>query len=109
MKVLHRPLTAPLVAKLAPPVAPQMKMSGSAPGLISIAIMLRIVAWTLSLAGSGRRSVEPATNGSQSVGGCNPRLTCSPTVTCSPKTEPKATVICSPKPDAKVAKKFKRK
>jgi len=24
-------LTAPLVAKLAPPVAPQMKMSGSAP------------------------------------------------------------------------------
>ena len=32
LKVLHRPLTAPLVAKLAPPVAPQMKMSGSAPG-----------------------------------------------------------------------------
>jgi len=31
LKVLHRPLTAPLVAKLAPPVAPQMKMSGSAP------------------------------------------------------------------------------
>ena len=28
---LHRPLTAPLVAKLAPPVAPQMKMSGSPP------------------------------------------------------------------------------
>jgi len=32
LKVLHRPLTAPLVAKLAPPVAsPQMKMSGIAP------------------------------------------------------------------------------
>ena len=31
IEVLHRPLTAPLVAKLAPPVAPQMKMSGSAP------------------------------------------------------------------------------
>jgi len=31
LKVLHRPLTAPLVAKLAPPVASQMKMSGSAP------------------------------------------------------------------------------
>ena len=31
LKVLHRPLTAPLVAKLAPPVAPQMKMFGSAP------------------------------------------------------------------------------
>jgi len=30
LKALHRPLTAPLVAKLAPPVAPQMKMSGSA-------------------------------------------------------------------------------
>ena len=32
LKVLHRPLTTLLVAKLAPPVAPQMKMSGSAPG-----------------------------------------------------------------------------
>ena len=33
LKVLHRPLTAPLVAKLTPPVPPpQMKMSGSAPG-----------------------------------------------------------------------------
>ena len=32
LKGLHRPLTAPLVAKLAPPVPPQMKMSGSAPG-----------------------------------------------------------------------------
>jgi len=32
IEVLHRPLTAPLVANLAPPVAPQMKMSGSAPG-----------------------------------------------------------------------------
>ena len=32
LKVLHRPLTAPLVAKLAPPVAPQIKMSDSAPG-----------------------------------------------------------------------------
>ena len=31
IEVLHRPLTAPLVAKLAPPVPPQMKMSGSAP------------------------------------------------------------------------------
>ena len=31
LKVLHRPLTAPLVAKLAPPVDPQMTMSGSAP------------------------------------------------------------------------------
>jgi len=29
LKVLHRPLTAPLVAKLAPPVSlPQMKISG---------------------------------------------------------------------------------
>ena len=32
LKVLHRPLAAPLDAKLAPPVAPQMKMSVSAPG-----------------------------------------------------------------------------
>jgi len=31
LKVLHRPLTAPLVAKLAPPVPSQMKMSGSVP------------------------------------------------------------------------------
>jgi len=30
IEVLHRPLTAPLVAKLTPPVATQMKMSGSA-------------------------------------------------------------------------------
>jgi len=30
LKVLHRPLTAPFVAKLAHRVAPQMKMSGSA-------------------------------------------------------------------------------
>ena len=36
LKVLHRPLTAPLVAKLAPPVAPQMKMSGSAPASTSV-------------------------------------------------------------------------
>jgi len=35
LKVLHKPLRAPLVAKLAPPVAPQMKMSGSAPDLTS--------------------------------------------------------------------------
>ena len=34
IEVLHRPLTAPLVAKLAPPVTPQMKMSGSAPANI---------------------------------------------------------------------------
>ena len=32
IEVLHRPLAAPLVAKLAPPVPPQVKMSGSAPG-----------------------------------------------------------------------------
>ena len=31
IEVLHRPLSAPLVAKLAPPVPPQMEMSGSAP------------------------------------------------------------------------------
>jgi len=31
LKVLHRPLTAPLVAKLALPVAPPNEMSGSAP------------------------------------------------------------------------------
>jgi len=31
LKVLHRPLTAPLVAKLAPPVVHQIKMSGSTP------------------------------------------------------------------------------
>jgi len=35
LKVLHKPLRAPFVAKLAPPVAPQMKMSGSAPDLTS--------------------------------------------------------------------------
>jgi len=64
---------------------------------MSIAIVLRFVGSTLSLFGSGRRSIVPATNGSQRVGGCNPLLTCSPTVTYSPKTE------------TKVAKKFKRK
>ena len=36
LKVLHRPLTAPLVAKLAPPVAPQMKLSGSTPAWIQL-------------------------------------------------------------------------
>jgi len=71
--------------------------------------MLRIVGSTLSLVGSGRRSLVPATNGSQRVGGCNPVLTCIPTVTRSPKTEPKVTVICNPKIELKVAKKFKRK
>jgi len=71
--------------------------------------MLRIVGSTLSLVGSGRRSIMPATNGSQRVSGCNPVFICSPTVTCSPKTEAKVTVICSPKTEAKVAKKFKRK
>jgi len=71
--------------------------------------MLRIVGSTLSLVVSGRHSIEPATNGSQRVGGCNPVLTCNPTVTCSPKTEPNVTVICSPKTETKVAKKFKRK
>jgi len=71
--------------------------------------MLRIVGSTLYLVGSGRRSIVPATNGSQRFGTCNPVLTCSLTVTCSPKTEPKVTVICSPKTEPKVAKKFKRK
>ena len=65
--------------------------------------MLRIVNSTLSLVGSRRRSIVPATNVSQRVGGCNPVLTC------SPKTEPKVTVIWGPKTEAKVAKKFKRK
>jgi len=45
--------------------------------------MLTIVGSTLSLVGSGRRNIMPATNGSQRVGGCNPVLTC------SPKPEPK--------------------
>ena len=40
--------------------------------LISIAIMLRIVCSTLSLIGSGWRSIVPATNGSQRVCDCNP-------------------------------------
>jgi len=45
MKVLHRPLTAPLVAKLAPPVAPHMKMSGSAtePGKYCRQLLQRFV------------------------------------------------------------------
>jgi len=60
-------------------------------------IMLRFVGSTLSLVGSGRHRIVPATNGSQNVVGCKPVLTCSTTVACSPKTEPK------------VAKKFKRK
>jgi len=76
---------------------------------MSIAIVLRIVGSTLSLIGSGQRSIVPATNGSQRVDRCSPVLTCSPTVTCSPKTEPKVTVICSPKTETKFAKKFKRK
>jgi len=71
--------------------------------------MLRIIGSTVSLVGSGRRSIVAATNGSQRVGGCNPLLTCVPRVTCSPKTEPKVTVICSPKTKLKVVKKFKRK
>jgi len=70
--------------------------------------MLMIIGSTLSLVGSGRYSIVPATNGSQRVDGCNPVLTYSPTVTCSPKTEPKVTVIYSPKIDPKLAK-FKRK
>ena len=65
-------------------------------GLISIAIVLRIVGSALSLVVSGRRSIVPATNSSLRVGGCNPVLTCNPTAICSPKTQPK------------VAKKFKR-
>ena len=77
--------------------------------LISIVIMLRILCSTLSLVGWRWRSIVPATNSSQCVCGCNPGLTCSPTVTCSPKTEPKVTVICGPKTEPKVAKKFKRK
>jgi len=56
-----------------------------------------IVGSTLSLVGSGRQSIAPATNGSQRVGGCKPVLTCSLTVTCRPEIEPK------------VAKKHKRK
>jgi len=71
--------------------------------------MLRILGSIISLVGSGQRSIVPATNGSQRVGGCNPVLTCSPTVTCSRKTESKVTVICSSKSKLKVAKKFKRK
>ena len=71
--------------------------------------MLRIVGSTLSLVGSGRRSIVPATNGSQSVGGCNPVLTRSPPIICTPKTEPKVTVICTPQIEPKVAKKLKRK
>jgi len=58
---------------------------------------------TLSLVGSGRRSIVPETNGSQRVGGCNPLLTC------SPKPVPELTVICSPSAEPKVAKNFKRK
>jgi len=68
--------------------------------------MLGIVGSTLSLVGSGQHSIVPATNGSQRVGGCNPVLTCSSTVT-RPKTEPKVTVICSPKTETKVAKNSK--
>jgi len=70
--------------------------------LISIAIMLGIVCSTLSLVGSGRRSIVPATNGSQRVGGYNILLTC------SLKTEPKVPVTCSTNTEPKVAKKFKR-
>jgi len=55
--------------------------------------MLRIVRSTLSLVGPGRRSIVPATNGSQRVGGCNPQLAYSRTVTCSSKIEPKVAVI----------------
>jgi len=71
--------------------------------------MLRIVSSTLSLVSSWRRSIVTVRNGSQHDGGCNPLLTCKPTVTCSHKTEPKVTAICSPKTESKVAKKFKRK
>ena len=59
--------------------------------------MLRIVGSIISLVGSGQRRIVPTTNGSQLVGGCNPLLIGSPTVTCSPKTEPKVTVTSSPK------------
>jgi len=42
--------------------------------LISIVIMLRIVGSTLSLVGSGRRSIAAATNGHQRVDGGNPLM-----------------------------------
>ena len=57
--------------------------------VIAIVIMLRIIGSTVPFIGSGRRSILPATNGSQCHGGCHPLLTCGPSVTCSPKTEPK--------------------
>ena len=60
--------------------------------IIAIAIMLRIISSTVSLVGSGRRSIVLATNGSQRVGGCNPLLTCGPAVTRSLKTEPKVAI-----------------
>jgi len=60
--------------------------------VIAIAIMQWIIGSTVSLVGSGRRSIVPAKNGSQRVGGYNPLLTCGPSVTCSPKTEPKVAI-----------------
>jgi len=54
--------------------------------------MLRNIGSTVSLVGSGRRSIVPATNGSQPVGGCNPLWTCGPAITCIPKTEPKVAI-----------------
>ena len=72
--------------------------------------MLRIIGSTLSLVGSGRRSIVVATNGSQRFGGCNPVLTCIPKVTSSLKTEPNVIVICNPtQTELKFAKKFKTK
>jgi len=63
------------------PIAPSLKdQGGSAPVMHP-------------RSGVPGRSIVPATNGSQRVGGCNPVLTCSATVTCSHKTEPKVTVV----------------